>query len=367
MSGRLDVRRWRVVLPLRARQGGRRVQDAFLPILTAAIAAGLAYYVSRDVLGHEVPLFAPIAAWVCLGFSPDRQLRRVAELGAGVTIGVGLGEVLVSLLGAGPVQVTVVLLVSATLARFLDGGQLFTMQAGVQSVVIVAMPATMITDGAVGRWSDALVGAAIALLVAALLPGDVTRRPRRLSSGVVGELATSLGTLAEGLRTGDPQMAENALAQLRGSQGSLDSLVTTVRSAQEIVAVNPAMRRSRGTIAELARVSTLADRAVRNARVIARRCVGAIEEEGSSPEIADEIDTIADGLRSLSGALAGGNPAHHARATLVRVSAQLVPVEHAEEGWRQQTLVSLMRSLVVDSLQMTGMSSREATGQLADG
>ncbi|MFD1716375.1 FUSC family protein [Georgenia deserti] len=364
---RPDLRRWRVLLALHTRLGGRRVREGFVPILTAAVAASVAYFISRHLLGHEVPMFAPIAAWVCLGFSPDRQLRRVAEMGAGVTLGVGLGELLVSLLGVGPVQIFVVLALAALVARFLDRGQLFTTQAGVQSVVIVAMPPAMITDGAIGRWSDALIGAALALLVAAVFPGDITRRPRRLIGAMVGELAGSLGTLAQALRRGDADLAEDALAQLRGTQSALDALDAAVRSAQEVVTVNPALRSSRGTVAELSRIATLVDRAVRNARVIARRSVAAVAEGGAkSPEIAEEVDTVAVALHALGGALAAGDPPHHARATLVRVAASLVPVAHAGEGWRKQTLVSLLRSLVVDALQMTGMSSREAMSQMPE-
>ncbi|MFC7407112.1 FUSC family protein [Georgenia alba] len=360
-------RRGRVLLALRVRQGGRRVAEAFLPILTAAVAAAVAYFVSRHLLGHELPMFAPIAAWVCLGFSPDRQPRRVAELGAGATIGVALGEVLLGVVGSGAVQIAVVLLIAASVARFLDRGHLLTMQAGVQAVVIIAMPAAMIADGAVGRWADALVGAAIALLVAALLPGDLTRRPRRMTAAIVRDLASALGTLAQGLRTGDAQLAEDALAQLRGTQAALDSLDETLRSAQEVVAVNPALRKLRGTVAELSRTGMLADRAIRNARVVARRTVGAIEDGGASPQVGAEVDTIAVGLHALAGAIGAGDPPQHARSTLVRISADLVPVTHAEEGWRKQTLVSLLRSLVVDALQMTGMSSREAMSQMPEG
>jgi uncharacterized membrane protein YgaE (UPF0421/DUF939 family) len=362
-----DVRRWRVVLRVQARQGWRRVRDAFVPVLTAALAAGLAYLISGSLLGHELPLFAGVAAWVCLGFHPDRQLRRVAEMGAGVTLGVGLGEIFAHLFGSGPIQIFAVLLLSALTARFLDRGQLFTTQAGVQSIVVVAMPTAMFTDGAVGRWSDALVGAALALLVTALLPGNVVRRPRRVGQAVIAELATMLGTLARGLRTGDPQLAADALAQGRGSQDGLDAWVTAVRSAKEVVRVNPALRAERATIAELGRVSTLADRAMRNARVVCRRAVMAIEEDGASPDIAEHVETITVALNSLAAAIGSGDPPEHARATLVRVSQDLVPVLHAREGWRKQTLVSLLRSLVVDSLQMTGMSRRQAMGQLPEG
>ena len=362
----MDMRRWKVAITVQARQGRRRVRRSFLPILTASLAAGLAYFISGQVLGHDVPLFAPIAAWVCLGFNPDRQLRRVAELGAGVALGVGLGEVFAHLFGAGPLQIFAVLLVSALSARFLDRGQLFTTQAGVQSIVIVAMPAAMLTDGAVGRWSDALVGAALALLVTAVLPGDIVRRTRVLAREALGELASLLTTLARGLRDGDAQRAADALAQGRGSQPVLDSWVEASRTATELVRVNPALRAERSTVAELSRACTLADRAMRNARVVSRRAIVAIEEDGASPDIADAVEQLAVGLTSLAAAMGRGDPPDHARATLSAVANELAPERYAEEGWRKQTLVSLLRSLAVDALQMSGMSQGQARTELAE-
>ncbi|MPV37228.1 FUSC family protein [Georgenia subflava] len=363
----MDLRRWRVLGTVYLRHGSRRVREAFVPVLTASLAAALAYFVSGEILGHQVPMFAPIAAWVCLGFSPDRQLRRVAEMGVGVALGVGLGELLVHLVGVGPVQVGLVLAISALTARFLDRGQLLTTQAGVQSVVIIALPTSMVAEGAIGRWSDALVGAALALLVAAFLPGDVKRRPRRLAQSALDELAVMLGTLTKALRTGDPQLAADALAQGRGSQSVLDAWAVAQRSAAELVRVNPALRADRRVIAELSRAATLADRAMRNARVVSRRAIVAMEEDGASPDIADHVAAIASALHSLAGALEHGDPPEHARTTLRRVAGELAPEAYAHEGWRKQTLVSLLRSLAVDGLQMTGMSSEQANEQLPEG
>ncbi|UNX54520.1 FUSC family protein [Georgenia sp. TF02-10] len=362
----MDPRRWRVFLGVRARQGARRVRTAALPVATAALAAGIAYFVSGEVLNHAVPLFAPIAAWVCLGFQPERQLRRVAEMGAGVAVGVGLGELFVQVFGAGPVQIAVVLLVSALIARFLDRGQLLTTQAGVQSIVIVAMPAAMLSGGALGRWSDAAVGALVALVVAALLPGDVHRRPRALAREAMGDLAGMLSTLGRALRTGDAQLAADALAQGRASQETLESWTAATRSAAELARVNPARRADRPVIGELSRAATLADRAMRNARVVARRGVLAVEEDGPVPEIADQVEALAAGARSLGASLGRGEPPEQARAMLADVAAALVPEAYASQGWRQQTLVSLLRSLAVDALQMTGLSYRQAVRELGE-
>ena len=96
-------------------------------------------------VGHPYPFFAPVSAWIALGFTTDRSVRRVAELAVGVAIGVGLGDLLVHLIGNGAWQVAVVLFVAAILARFLDRGGMLTTQAGVQALVIVGLPAVAAT------------------------------------------------------------------------------------------------------------------------------------------------------------------------------------------------------------------------------
>ncbi|MDD9207214.1 FUSC family protein [Georgenia sp. 10Sc9-8] len=361
-----DPRELWVVVTVRVRAGARRVRRSAFPVLSAAVAAAVAFWVSGEVLGHEAPIFAPIAAWVCLGFSADRQLRRVAELGAGVTLGVVMGEVFLALFGSGPVQIGAVLVIAGLSARFLDRGQLFTMQAGVQGLVLVGMPALAALDGGFGRWTDALVGAAIALVVAAAAPGDVRRRPRELARASIGEIAQMLQSVAAALRDGDPQRAADALAQGRGSQPVLDEWESALRNARESVRLSPALRRESGSVAELARAWTLVDRAMRNARVIARRAHAAAAD-GAEPEVADLVAQVAQALHDLGAAIGQEAPTDKARAELVAVAAELRPERFAPQGWRAQTVVPLLRSLVVDALQLTGMTLSEAGKQLPEG
>ena len=52
--------------------------------MQCAVAAGVAWLIAADLLGHPTPFFAPVAAVVSLGTSYGQRLRRVAEVTLGV-------------------------------------------------------------------------------------------------------------------------------------------------------------------------------------------------------------------------------------------------------------------------------------------
>ncbi|QLQ16016.1 MAG: FUSC family protein [Micropruina sp.] len=131
-----------VALRQAARQGYRRASGALAPVLWATLAAFASYLIAHNVFGHQQPFFAPIAAWVCLGFTFNRVPRKVVELGLGAVLGVALGEAILSLLGSGALQIALGLTVGATLGRLLDRGDLFTMQSGVNAMVVIGMGGT---------------------------------------------------------------------------------------------------------------------------------------------------------------------------------------------------------------------------------
>ena len=202
--GQLDVRRWWVLAVARSRAGWRRVMGSFLPTLQSALGAGAAWFIADELLGREAPIFAPIATWVALGFKTDRVPRKVAELGAGASLGVLIGEFFANWFAIGPVQVVVVVMVAAMVGRFLDRGELFTVQVAVNSIVILGMVWWQAELGGVqGRWIDALVGSGVAFVIAVLLPRDPVGRPRRYAANTISELARMLETLGRGLGAGD--------------------------------------------------------------------------------------------------------------------------------------------------------------------
>src|SRR5690625_406771 len=363
---RLTWRRVRVRVRQHRRQGWRRVKSAFLPVLIAAIAASAAWSLAHYGFDHAQPFFAPIAAWVCLGFSPDRQIRKVAELAIGVTLGVLLGEVVAHFLGTGIAPIVIVIVIASLIARFIDRGILLTVQAGVQGIVIVALPVITSVDGASGRWIDALIGSSFALVVAALTPADALRRARELARGATFDLAHMLHHLAMGMEELHDQRAQDALVEGRGTQGDLGERSGEVRNAQLSVRLSPASGHYLPELAELKHANLMVDRAMRNARVITRRAVTAVQEGEVDPNVVRSIREIAEAVEKLGAALGAGKSTLAAREALAGVAGELSPVEFDEAGWRLQTLVIIMRSLVVDLLQATGLSTQAASAMLAD-
>jgi uncharacterized membrane protein YgaE (UPF0421/DUF939 family) len=126
------VRGRRLRAQLRVR--GRRVAVSALPILQRAVAAGPAWFVASDLVGHARPFFAPIAAVISLALSLTSRLRRVAELVVGVSLGVLVGDLLISQIGSGAWQITLVVALTMALAVFTDGATLLVAQAGSSAV-----------------------------------------------------------------------------------------------------------------------------------------------------------------------------------------------------------------------------------------
>jgi uncharacterized membrane protein YgaE (UPF0421/DUF939 family) len=354
----------RLQVESRLRAGWARVRASWLLILQASLAAGVAYGIARYVAGHPAAFFAPVSAWIALGFSRNRNVRRVAELAVGVAIGVGAGDLVVHVIGSGVWQMALVLLVAALLGRFLDRGLMLTTQAGVQAIVIVGLPQT--TGSPFGRWVDALIGGGVALAVALLTPTDPRRHPRTLAQAAVQELAAVLHLLSRGLRARAVDDVESALLTGRASQPALDEWREAARSAADLVRLAPAHRRHRGELHRLVDESVLLDRAMRNARVLARRAIAAVEDGHVAPGLADAVASAARSTDDLAAAVGSGHDARAARERLLDLAATLDPHTLVPEDWQAQSLVLLLRSLVVDLLEAAGASPQDARAALPE-
>lgn len=378
-------RRWRRAgdrLRGRGRLGARRVRASWLPIVQCSVAAGLALWVAGDLVGHPRPFFAPIAAVICLGMSLNSRLRRAVELVVGVSIGVLVADLLIARIGGGIWQLVLVVALALAVAVFADGGNLFVNQAAVSAVLVTTLLPPGETGG-IDRCVDALIGGAAGILVAAAIPVHPVRIVRREARRVLDDLVTVLTEVASALRDHDRASASRALRRARDTQEVIDGLRTAVGSAGEVAAVSPLHRPRRRMLRRYRELAERADYAHRNARVLARRALTAIEDgERIPPELADAIAELATAVGALIRELGQDGDREQARGPLLEavqgapvladppsVVAPPEPGPEPDAGGPPVSvpvLVAQVRSIAIDLLQATGLTRTEAMRALRD-
>ncbi|MEC3852862.1 FUSC family protein [Paenarthrobacter ureafaciens] len=356
----------------RLRTGLVRSRNSLVPAIQMTVCAVGAYAFAEYVLGHQGPLFAATSSLIALGFSRDPRLRRVIEVGLGCTLGIVVGDLLLHWLGAGIWQAAVVLLFSILLARFLDSGTIFTTQLGLQSLLVVLLPAP--AGGPFTRSLDAVVGGVFALLVTVLMPKDPRREPRKDIRKILDELAEILRDCAKAMIDSDSTAAWHALIRGRNCQALVDRMRQTLRASGEVATLAPAHRRHRDELAGLEHSLEYIDLALRNSRVFARRLTSAINHAALSDEA---IDNIAEVLQETAAAIDeltlglaeqndGARLAHmrRARTELTMVASRVHPKMLDVQRLEGEAVVMLFRPLLVDLLEASGLDPEEARSVL---
>ena len=167
------------------RAAGRRLHSVWWAIVQASLAAGLAWYIAHDLLGHWDPFFAPITAAVCLSASNMFHARRAVQNISGVALGIVVGAAVQVLLGTESVAMAVTVLVTLCLAVLLGHGFIgrdltFANQAVTSAILVMALSNG---DHLFQRLQEALIGGGLAVVFSLVLfPGSpltVFRSARR--------------------------------------------------------------------------------------------------------------------------------------------------------------------------------------------
>lgn len=356
----LDRLRTRSRSSLRARFA--RLRSRRWQIVQCAVAAGLAWLIATELLGHSSPVFAPIAAVVSLGTSYGQRLRRVAEVTLGVAIGVFLGDLIVVQLGSGWWQLVIIVGLAMSAALLLDGGQLFINQAAIQSIFVVALlPGS---SASLTRWSDALVGGAVALVAATLVPAAPLRRPREQAAVVVRKIADLLRAAGEVMTDGDVEQGFETLVAARSTDHLISELQSAADEGMAVVASSPFRVRHRPEIRRMAELVEPLDRALRSTRVLVRQTAVAAHHRRPVPHsYAVLAFELADAAELVAAELVEDRMATAARQSLMVLGEASGHVERSQEMTAEVVLVQL-RSVIVDFLLMTGMSQLESTDAL---
>ncbi len=340
---------------LRARVG--RVRGKAWHIGQCAVAAAVAWLVAADVFHHPAPVFAPIVAVVALGTSYAQRLRKVAEITIGVAVGLAVADAFLSVFGSGALQIGVIVVCAMAAGLLVGAGGLLVTQATVQSIFVVAFVAT--PGAALTRWFDAVIGGAVALLAAAVVPAAPLRRPRTQAAVVVATIADLVRDAAQCLRDGDVERAARVLAAARSTETPLRELQAAADEGLAVIASSPFRRADRESVRSVADLVEPLDRAMRSTRVLCRRvAVTANRHLEVPPAYARMLDDLADATDIVARVLGENTAAAMGRAGIIAVGERTADLPRGTLSI--DVLLVQIRSLIVDLLQVTGLDNEAA-------
>ncbi len=354
------------------REGIHRVQADFFQSVQIVAASMGAWLFAERVLGHHEPIFAPVAALVSLGYvSGAKHSRRILEVSFGVTLGILIGDLLLILLGHGTWQAAVVLFLTVIIARFIDKGIIFTIQLSFQACFTLLLP---VPDDAFTRSFDGLVGGAFAFLAMYLMPRDPRKNPRERATALMDAFAKVFTLSSEAIRHYDYNKAYQSLLDARALQPLYDACRGDLITAQGMNELSWNSRKSKGELERMSKTLAAIDLAIRNDRVLNRRMASTIHHvqlrSAAQVSLGKALNELS--LASQSIGLGMSSPKKEEREyymkkaqdRMVHLAGTLEPRYMGVASFEGESLVLMLRLIVVDFLEATGMSHKDALDKL---
>ena len=318
----------------------------------------------RSCLEHKQPAFASIAALISLSVTTGKEGRQVFELVLGVACGLTVADLLVSFIGSGALQISLVVTLATGLAILFGGGALSTTEAGVSALlmVILASPDSGLSGQ---RFVEALVGCGIALAIRAVFPNNPSETVEKAAHPIFGEFVGVLEEIYEALYTGDIEQAEYALGKARRMDARVGGFKEALDAGYGTVRLSPARRRALGKLGFYARAADQLDIAVRDSRGLARASVAMIRAGGPNHEpLAESVLELAQAVEALGIYLQHPDHPLDTRSLALKSAGEATVVLHTRNDLETNMLVGQIRSTALDILQASGMDYMSATREL---
>lgn len=264
----------------RAAAGGReaaeRLRVALWPIMQTSAAAGVAWYLTHDVLAHPQPFFAPISAVVCMSATNVLRARRAAQMIVGVTLGIVVGGAVEAVLGNGWLAFSVAVLAALGFAvligrGFIAQGLMFVNQSGVSAILVLVFAHS---GGLVAeRLFDALIGGGLAFVFSILLfpanPVTVLTAARASVLTALHDTLVQIALVINDPERADPEWPLSCVDRLHNQLGGLIEARSTARLIVRRAPLRVAMRDTIATVDHhAARLGLLASTVLQLARTI---------------------------------------------------------------------------------------------------
>jgi hypothetical protein len=330
----------------------------------ASVAAGIAWYVAHNLLGHVQPFFAPIAAVVTLAISVGQRLRRATEIVLGNACGILLGEALILVIGRGAWQIGLVVLLAVVIAIMVGGSASLVTQAA-SSGALVASLVPLTGDYFFTRFIDAVVGGVVALTVMGLLlPLNPLTVVQRAAGPLLRATSEGLNDAADAITAMDRDAGQRALDELRDAETHLRAFAESISAGKEI-ALAPIRWGKRGVLGQYVDSYNHVARALRNTRVLVRRTVTLIDDRESAPDtLVSAVRALADATGWLRRELAAGQEPEAARAAALRAVRESQDAYLAGIGFSGSVIIAQIRSIATDLMRAGGLPPEETDRQV---
>jgi uncharacterized membrane protein YgaE (UPF0421/DUF939 family) len=323
-----------------------RLRGRMWPILQTAVAATAAWCLAVVALPDGRPSFASSAAVICLGASHGRRGSKALQLVAGVVLGISVASALVSVIGAGPLQIGVMVALAMAVAVLLRGGELLTSESAVSAILIVSLDPGAADGFTASRILEGMIGGGVALAVSSLLfPADPVLPVARAAQAVLGGLGRTLERLAAAIEAGDATAAGDALRDARALDAELAAFTEAVALGRETARISP---RRRPVLTELDRYANSfaqVDYAIRDTRVLARHSLRGLRSGQPAPDtLAEAVRELARSVWSLAAAYDRPDEINGAHAHALRAGSLAGDTALEAMGQVRSTAVDLRRA-----------------------
>jgi uncharacterized membrane protein YccC len=333
-----------------------RLRENLLPVGQTAGAAGLAWLLANSVLGHQNPVFAPVAAIVSLGATRGQRAQRAIELILGVALGITAGDLLTSVIGVGVWQLAVIVGLAMAAAVSFGAGLLLLSEAGVSASLVATVQST--THGfPPARLLDVLVGGTVALVFSQLLfPVHPVKLVRTAAEAMVRELADTLRAVAHVIHERDTDGAQAALDRARRISLAWARFEQALDSGGEAARFAPVRRRHRGPLGVYQDIGHPLDLIVSDVGVLARGAVRALRlRDPIPPQLPAAVGNLAQATDALATRIGTVEEDPEVSSPALQAVAAATELAAAGNGTSVSMLVAYTQLTAADLLRALGI------------
>ena len=204
-----------------------------------------------------------------------------------------------------------------------------------------------------------------------LIPISPLSAGRKEIAIILEIISDVLTDVAHALRINNADVVRHALAAARGTQGNINNMIAAAKVGKESTRMSPLLWPERRRVKSLIRILNPVDNAIRNTRVLARRALVLLEDHDTVSEKQIQIiEELADVASQLS-VLYMGKTKVSESAEIPMLVKRLRKLGSAAgldvaEGrvLSAQVILAQTRSIIVDLLQVCGLSKKSAVAVL---